>query len=227
MKFKPLSHANPIARRARATLAAALFLVGSGWFQPAAALLIFHDRAAWNAAIAGQITTETFGSDIAFGPSITFSTGIASTGAGPNPIASVLTDSNTVMNGAYFGRVGALSNNFSGISWSFPGAIFAFGGDWFGPATAARLTLTGNFDGAGDVTIDFFDQLGTSDGFLGIIGAGAFSSVTFGTHFQSDEAFAVDNLSFARVNAVSSPPAAYLLLGGLALLGLRRGRPSR
>ena len=193
----------------------------------AGAVAVYTDRAAWEAAAGGAIVSDTFDAPIAFAPSITFASGVVSTGVGTD---TVLTDSNTVDLGSYSGRVDTfnrLSNTFDAITWQFPRSIFAFGADWDGVLSGGQLTLTGDFDGAGAMTLNFADFPGfTGAGFIGIVGAALFDSVSFGTQIDlRDEIFFVDNLalSFAQV---STPGTGSMLgLGCIVLaLALRRGR---
>jgi hypothetical protein len=81
--------------------------------------------------------------------------------------------------------------------------------------------LSGNFDGTGVVVIDLESYLAApGDGFLGIVGSGSFSSITFGTRLAADEAFAVDDLAFTL--RIPEPGSLALLGLGIALAGFLR-----
>ncbi len=206
---------------------AALLVVVALTLAPHAdAVVVYTHRNAWEAAVGGGVViTDTFSNPIPFSKSITFDSGIVSTGKG---VDSVLPDSNVVDAGSYSGRVDTfnrLANTFDSLTWTFPMPIFALGADWFGALTGGDLTLTGNFDGIVNETLNFDGRAGFSGtGFLGIVGSALFDTVTLGTQTRiRDEAFRVDNLSFA----VPAPASWGLLAIGFAGLAFaRRNRRS-
>jgi hypothetical protein len=191
---------------------------------PAQALTIYTDanggRAAWEAAITNlgfNFTTDTFSTNRAEAATITFDSGVVSTGVGG-------TGSNFISGGRYTGFVETASTAFptayDQITWTFPTAVVGFAADWFNTASAARLTVRGNFDGTGNQTVNFFTQLGSpGDGFLGIVGNAPFSTVVFDTAGGGSESYQADNLSFS-----TTPIPTPALLPGLVGMGLAAWR---
>ncbi len=199
------------------------------------AFQIFTDRTAWENAVAasplgGPIVDDPFDNPITNAASITFDSGVVSSGT---PASASF--SNVVLGVGYIGRVRGTSGEadvFGTIAWGFPMPIFAFGADWFSTASGSGLTVTGDFDGNGDATVSFFDELGDpGTGFLGVVGDAAFSTIAFegeGLTFVP-EAFSADNLSFAKASdATAVPEPAGIALFGMGLAGLawRRRRAS-
>ncbi len=200
------------------------------------AFQIFTDRTAWENAVAasplgGPIVDDPFDNPIATADSITFDSGVVSTGA---PASANV--NNRVIGGGYSGQV---RGNFSGtnsadlfdtITWGFPMPIFAFGADWISTTSGSGLTVTGDFDGNGDATVSFFDELGDpGTGFLGVVGDAVFGTITFEGEDLIDisEGFVADNLSFAKVAAVPEPAGLALFGMGLAGMAWRRRRARR
>lgn len=182
----------------------------------AEAVMVYTNRADWEAALAGYtIVTETFDNDVAQAESITFDSGVVSTGA-----PSTATARNFISFGSYQGYVDAGESDFfyDTISWTFPVAIIGFGMDLREATDGDILTIRGNFDGAGDQLINVLVALGPEDGFLGIIGTAPFTSILFsdaGAAVSVGEGFFVDGLAFAAV-----PEPAALALFGVGLAGL-------
>lgn len=195
------------------------------YVQSVQAYTLYTDRSDWLNALNGlTITTDNFSSPKPSAQIFAFDSGVISTGGGGGI-------DNKVLNGIYTGIVDGQKDNpfaYDTITWSFPQAITAFGADWFSTSNQDRLTVTGNFDGTGDQTINFFDELGVFSGFkfLGIIGGDSFTTITFGTQgvagMSGIELFAAEDLSFApdpiRTPATSIP--APTLLPGLIGMGI-------
>ena len=211
------------------SVAAATIFVLSGVLvaMPAQALQIFTDRALWEAAVSGTITTDPFDNPIAAAVVINLDSGIVSTGTNG-------TDTQNVDNGLYQAAIntdGDAPSFFDSITWTFPSAVYAFGADWGETATAEGLLLIGDFDGTGNITINFFTELvdNGGTGFLGIIGNVPFNMITFETGGIPDsadfsEAFYVDNVAFVAATQIPEPATLALLGLGLAGLGFARRR---
>lgn len=203
---------------------------------PAAAATIFTERTAFLAAVAATPgaaapVDESFPAPIANAASITFASGVTSTGSGG-------TADNRVISGFFIGDIDTNNDNpdlFDAITFTFPDPIFAVGGDFSLAAGADGLLLTAAFDGGASMTVSIFDELGfPGTGFLGIVGTGPFTALTFTTGNLSNvnnEQFFLGNLVFAGRVAVDTPvpePGALALLGlGALTLAFRRKQETR
>lgn len=205
--------------------AAGLLAAGFLFVSSAGAVTVFTDRTVWETALGGATTTDDpFDNDIGFdtipNASITFDSGVVSANSGGSPCC----EDNSVHDSLYVNAVDGGGNDASlNIVWTFPEDIFAFGADWFSTTTGGLLTVTGDFDGTGDQTVDFSAFLGFGGrvGFLGFIGLASFDLVTFETvSLEATEAFRADNLSFASATVIPLPAGLPLLLTGLLALGL-------
>ena len=194
--------------------------------QSAEAFTLFTDRSAWEAAIAGAtITTDPFDNDIPQGQSITLDSGIISTNSPP----AVAFNDNSVFGGVYVNATdggGSLSSET--ITWDFPEPISAFAAD-FAFLEPGELSLTGNFDGTGDVTLTVFEEIGGQNGFLGIVGEANFGSIVFGNNSTTTaEIFNIDNASFATQSTSESVPEPSSIIAvamlGSGLLLTKRGK---
>jgi hypothetical protein len=214
------------------SIAAAGILMLLAAVKPTQAFTLYTDRAAWEAAV-GHFITETFDTNIANDPVITFGNGTRSTGINPFSTGITIFMTNRVQNGSYWGRVDSSKDfpkkdekRFEEIRWLFPTPVFAFGADWLQAANGSGLTLSGNFDSLGVETISFFEELGfPGDGFLGIVGTAPFSELVFREENPvvsgvGDEFFYADNLSIA---AVPEPTTiAGLVAAGAGMIAMRR-----
>ncbi|NJP09724.1 MAG: hypothetical protein HC866_09740 [Leptolyngbyaceae cyanobacterium RU_5_1] len=165
--------------------------------KPTRTFTVSTKRATFGATVCRFTTaTETFETSIANATTITFASGIISTGEGG-------TINNEVSGGRYFGMVdtaSGVSSAFGRICWRFPIPILALGADWIGTSDSNGLTLSGNFDGNETRTVSFNEVLGfPGNGFLGIVGTTPFSEIIFqgeGLRFGA-EGFRVGNLLIA------------------------------
>lgn len=176
----------------------------------ASAMVIYTDRAEWETAVAGTLTTDVFANGIANADTITFDSGVTSTRNSTN--ANFVNGTG----GIYVGQVQPSAT----LSWVFPWQVSAFGFDVV--SIAGGTNIIGNFDGSGEQTINIGTALpGTYyNGFLGILGTGDFNSILF-TGSMTDT-FTVDNLSFNR-SAQVPEPGSFILLGiGLIYIAYRR-----
>jgi len=221
-----LQHASGFLPHRRRLRAAAVLLLTVLALVPATgahAFAIYTDRAAWEAAVGGFIT-DHFDNPAANAASITFDTGIVSTHEDYNHFgsANAFEDANAIFagTGRYQGR--AMSNDKE-ITWVFPSPIAAFGADWISPASLGMLTVRGNFDGSGTMTVDFAQALQpNTSGFLGIVGASPFDAIVFGTESTAqNEAFAADDLSFST-QRIPEPATYASIVLSLAMFGLWR-----
>ena len=206
------------------TRSVVLILLGSTLLlgaSPVFALAIFTDRTAWENAVSGTITTDTFSNNISQADSIILDTGIVSSLSGTQFIGS---SSNSVDSGVFVGFVNQTGCCNLEWDWSTLGGVSAIGGDFFFLNVPNGLTVTGDFDGTGDQTISVASTVGTENGFFGLIGASVFDTVIWssndGSGTGSGEFYQVDNFSFA----VPEPSILTLLGIGFAGLGYARRR---
>lgn len=214
------------------TLAMGTATLVLGTLSSAQAYTLYTSRAAWQAAvdaISGSVTTDTFSTNIPKAQTITLDSGIVSTNSFPPDISAIdfPFDNNAVIAGQYLNATGDTAS--ATITWTFPGAVRAFGADFF--RVDAGLTLTGNFDGTGNQTFGVGSKIGARDGFFGVIGDIDFASIVFGNGGSSVDAFGIDNASFAvtpsqppsSVPEPSTVMALAVMVGGLFLS--RQGKP--
>lgn len=190
--------------------------------QSAFAGVIYTDRTAWEAAITSS-TTDAFGSNVSRAASITFASGVQSV----TTDATLSGNDNRVQGGEYRN---VLDNNAAGLftTWTFPSAINAFGFDISG-VSSGGLAFSGDFDGIGTQQVNVFEEIGGTNGFIGVIGASTFNSIQFFNRSASSEAYSIDNLAFGTGTsdtvAVPEPSTwALLTLAGFGFGGYQLRR---
>lgn len=219
-------------------LVAALVALGTSNVHAGSATLT-HDRAAFEAALVGPFTVETFGDVYSFPIStgvLNSTTELVPTYGAPihaGDIQAGVTYS-TPVGDSYFlnidtggGFTGGFLDGFYGtyagrqLTVKFDQPVSAFGFD------------TNNLGGSQQVTLSFTDHTTqtfmtstTEMRFFGFSGS-AIDSVTIGnTKDTRGFAFALDNVTFGQTTAVPEPESLALTLGGLLMTAtlLRRRR---
>jgi len=202
------------------------------------AFSVYTDRLSWEQAMlaAGvdRIVTDTFDNNILNANSITFDTGVVSTGINGNT-------TNDVMDGFYFGEIDSDGDALfdpvtlepidvmESITWTFPHEVIGFGADFYSTSNSEGLQVSGTFDGI-DFQIDFLETLGNpGNGFLGIVGNTPIQQITFQTRTDDsspvqNEFWVADNLSFGtpKSKALEVPersPNSVVLILGVAIAG--------
>ena len=207
-------------------VSAAVLLAAGG--HGALAVTVFVERSLFEAGASGALVTETFDAEIARAPVIVFDSGTTATTSTTGVPLTV----NEVAFGRYAGFV--KRDGFRDIIFEFPQPITAFGGDF---SSLSSLMVTGSFDGT-SMTLSIPDAIGGSEGFFGLIGDTAFSSISFSTDKGvfvfpegppvGGETFNLDDFTIAPIPLPAGLP---LLLGALGMLGvigaLGRGASSR
>jgi hypothetical protein len=185
----------------------------------AASVMVYTDRAAWEAAVSTPPVYEGFDTPIPQSDSITFACCVASEGLVPNA-----TSLNYVDAGSWHGLTRPTGNlllpGYESIIWTFPHPVTAVAGDWSSIGLNHELTITATFDGITDTSFTVRDELGASGGFLGIVGTGAFTTVTLWQPAAAplNEGFEIDNLRFTAV--VPEPETTTLLIALTLLAGI-------
>jgi hypothetical protein len=163
-----------------------------------ASIITFTDRAAWESAVHGLFSEETFSTASTNGFTIDQIGGGHSSG---------------IAGGVFHDRV-VLDDSYT--TYNFNAAIYAFGASWdLTPGGAGQgLQL---FAGSEAVSTQISNNY--AGGFFGVVSTNAFSSfsVHSGSFSGSAETHDVDNLVFAA--AVPEPESYAMLLAGLGLMG--------
>ena len=185
--------------------------------EPAQAVLTFTDRAAWETALNAPFTTETFDTVTSSQPVVVFDTGVKSTliGVGTNRVVS---------SQEYFGQIAQPGNPFGELNWEFPSPVFGFAFDFVSINTITNLV--GNFDGGGDVQVNVNSVVGSTSGFIGVIGSNTINSFKF-SNASSTDSFVLDNFSFGGGATVPEASSLALFAFGLFGFGLTRRRSYR
>lgn len=208
----------------RCLLSAVLIAFGALVASSATAFSVFTDRTAWEAAVAGSmIVDDPFDNNIVGALQITFDSGVVST----TTAAGFFPDDNGVDSGRWENaNDGDAIGASMSTTWDFPMAIIGFGADWEATADIGPLTVTGDFDGTGLMTVNFGTELGgDGTGFLGIVGLDSFDQVTFESASNFLEIYTADNLSFAKAGTPIPEPSAVLCFAvGFGVLGAAQRR---
>lgn len=165
-----------------------------------ASYITFTDRAAWEAAVAGSFSEETFSSGSTTGFTI------EQVGSG---------HSSGIGGGVFHDRT-VLDTTYT--NYNFSSLINAFGANWdLNPGGAGQgLQL---FIGGLQVTPQIANTY--TGGFFGLVSTTAFTQVSVhsGSFSGSAETHDVDNLVFHNVSAVPEPESYAMMLAGLGLMG--------
>ncbi len=198
-----------------------------------------NDRAAFEAALVGPFTVETFGSVYSFPIStgvLNSATELAVTNGAPIHAGSILpgvTYSTPVGDSFFFnidtgggfdggfldGFYGGLANRKLTVKFDQPVSAFGFDSNSLAATQEVTLKFTDNstqtFSATPNGGMTFF-------GFMG----SAIDSVSIGSTDPRAFAFAVDNVTFGKTSAVPEPESYAMVLGGLMVAGtlLRRRR---
>ena len=188
---------------------------------------VYTDRTAWEAAVGGAITTETFNSvtPFMFADGQTLDTGLlqVTRDGSPNGGDGAL----EIAPGSDFGNIDATTflagetgaDPHERVDFAFNGgAVYAFGADFNSPFSG---------DGIGveiDGQLFLLDYIpGFDTGFFGVVSTGSFTSASIVGNPDTitfQELWSADNVSYA---AIPTPASATLLgLGGLVAARRRR-----
>lgn len=178
-----------------------------------AAITVYTDRSAWEAAVGGTFLTEDFNA-IPDGP----------LQLGINDAGLIDIRANGAIGQMRWSSGGLLGETISQDGQTqdliFPTPVKAFGGDW-GDATTNSLLITI----VGGETIQFDNYLsGFGDGFLGVVSTASFTEARISDEGTSgNEVYFLDNVSFSQVPEPGTLGVALVALG-IGRLGRRRRR---
>lgn len=187
-----------------------------------ASVMVFTDRASWNAAVGGFLH-ENFDAL----PVTDFVTGINSAGLvrveitgdpGLNGIQDASSSFDINSTNFYRGEVDTSGSDAGSAALLFSTPMIGFAADYTRTTDFDHITVT-----LGATTLNFDLLLPfPGDGFLGFVSTVAFRRVDFATELTGlNEVFGLDNLSFAPAAAAVPEPASFslFLLGGITVGG--------
>lgn len=203
---------------------AAVMVATAGQLQ--AGIIVFTDRTAWEAAVAGTIATEDFnGVANQILSSGTTTLGTFDVTLNANDAGNLNNVSGGVLNFRVSNWVGGDPvTSFIDIAPVSSSLLSAFGADFVSTTTGAKLKVTLMLNGS---TVVFSDHLsGVGTGFLGVVDdMTPFSSLRFEAvspaSDNSAEVFSLDNLSTSVATVAPEPTS--LALAGFAGIGMAAG----
>ena len=208
-----------------------LVVLGLALTQMGHAYELYTDLESWEAAAGATMVLEPFDTAITQNDRITFSCGIVSEGF--DPVSSPF---NYVSAGEWHATTRPTGNDvlvgYERIVWTFPTPVTAVAADWNSLGMTHLLTLTAGFDGNVNVSLLLREEIGGSEGFLGVVGSSPFTTLTLSQPAEANlnEGFRVDNVRFQpqAAPAIPEPSTSTLAVFATALLFLgRRKRATR
>lgn len=211
----------------RITLISAVVVAAGVASSASAQFTVFTDRSAWEAAVSGAITTETFNSTapMSFADGQTLDTGLlqvtrdGSANGGDGALDILAGGAFGNIDGTNFLDAETGADPHERVEFGFNGqAVTAFGADFFSPFSGDGVGV--EIDGE-LFLLDYITDFNT--GFFGVVSTGSFDSVAVVGNPDTpsfQELWSADNVSYAAVPAPST--AALLGLGGLAAARRRR-----
>lgn len=199
-----------LSKRAIAGLTMGAALLAGSQAADAATVTVYTDRSAWEAAVGGPFSEETFDD------------------ASLNSGVSVVSDDGSVNTGDQRWDDRVVGSDTT--TWSFLGGITAFGANWNNDHNGAGLGLQLTLDGTA-VGSEIPAEL--EDEFWGVVADFSFTDVLVeaGTQGGSAETYLMDNLVYAAGQTQPTDPPVVPLpsaaWGGMALFGtlaMRRRR---
>jgi hypothetical protein len=210
----------------RAALWGLLLTLAAG---PAHALLmVYTDRAAWQAALGGTLVVEDFNAL----PQASLVPGLNTVGKLDIELTGAVTVNRIIDASGLLASDGSQyfhgGLDFVGVEPTslitlLPGLVRGFGADWTSTVTGGGLLLR-----AGGETVRFGDYLpgAMGNGFLGIIADVAFARIELDTVTGAAEQFGVDNVAFGEGGPflmIAEPATLALMLPGVVALRRRGG----
>lgn len=194
-----------------------------------ATVMTFNDRTSFETAVAGNTTVEEgFTMEVAGADTLVFAGGLVTStnsgGARASNDNAIDDEFSNPSNFIYENQIGGDGSSSSTLlTWTFSTPIIGFGLDALGVADIGLQVSID--DGSGIQTFVLFDiiapAMGTdADGFVGFIGMGPITSITFtSSNPDFSDGFDFDNLIFALAPDINGeiplPAAAPLFIAGL------------